>query len=127
MPFFSYSAFLEVSWNNRIKTMGEFPNKATQFSSTNQPPGERKTHGLRLKTLIRNIFEEEYTDELGNKTVRAIKGLKAVIKKFEEGDVSAFKALSERLEGMPTQKIEQDIKHTNFFENIANKAESIDS
>ncbi len=86
--------------------MGEFPNKATQFSSTNQPAPHKKTHGLQLKTLIRKILEEEIVDDHGNKTVRAIIGLKAIVDKMEAGDVSAFKALSERLEGMPKQEID---------------------
>jgi hypothetical protein len=91
--------------------MGEFPSKEHQFTSENQPENNGRPKGsLSLKTLIRKVWGEEYTEENGNKTVRAIKTLKALIEKAEKGDVSAFRALAERLEGQPKQEIDQNIK-----------------
>jgi len=87
--------------------MGEFPNKATQFSKTNQPKNSGRKHGsLSLKTWIEKVWNEEITEDNGNKIVRILLSVKALVKKAEEGDVGAFKALVERVEGLPTQKIE---------------------
>ena len=88
------------------------PSSDTYFTSENQPAPEKKTHGIHLKTLIKKVWSEEITGDDGNKTIRAIKSLKALVEKAEKGDVAAFKALAERLEGMPKQEIDQTNTHS---------------
>ena len=90
------------------------PREDTQFSSTNQPPAYKKSRkgSLNLKTIIRNILAQELTDKDGNKVTNAYLMNKAIVNKAKTGDVSAFKALSERLEGMPEQSIKQENIHS---------------
>ena len=93
--------------------MGEFPNKATQFSSTNQPPPERKTHGLQLSRLIKRVWNEEIKDDHGNETVRGLLAVKALMDKAEEGDVQAFRELADRVEGKSISRTENENTNTN--------------
>lgn len=62
---------------------------------------------LNLKTLIQKVWSEEITDDEGNPKIKALLSIKAMVDKAESGDVSAFKALAERVEGLPKQEIEQ--------------------
>lgn len=90
--------------------MGEFPNKATQFTSENQPPNEAKRvpKTKTIKRIIREIWVDELVDDGANgKVSRAVKGIKAIIREVEKGNVPAFNALVDRLEGKPKQTIDQ--------------------
>ena len=53
------------------------------------------------------VWDEEVEDpQTGNKVVKGLLSIKALVDKANKGDVAAFKALAERLEGMPKQEIE---------------------
>jgi len=71
---------------------------------------------LSIKTLIEKVWSEELTekDAEGNPKIKALLSVKAMIDKAEKGDVSAFKALAERLEGLPKQEIEQNLRVTSM-------------
>ena len=87
--------------------MGEFPNKKTQFSKTNQPKKKGRPKGsLNMSKLIRQMWEEIIVDEDGNPRMRAMLSVKAMMEKAQKGDTAAYKALTERLEGMPRQEID---------------------
>jgi ABC-type sulfate transport system substrate-binding protein len=110
--------------------LGEFPNKATQFSSTYRAPNNhgRPKGSFNLKKAIRLVFENELTDpKTGGKVVAGLLAVKAMVNKALDGDVAAFKTLAERLEGMPTQKVDQTTTHKTFYENIIHKAGEDDS
>jgi len=70
------------------------------------PKGKAKGT-LSLKTFIQKVWSEEITDDKGNSKIKALLSIKAMVDKAESGDVSAFKALAERIEGLPKQEIEQ--------------------
>ncbi len=69
-------------------------------------PNGRPRGSLNLRTLIKKVLDDEITDDQGNKTTRGLLIVKAMVEKAEKGDVAAFKALAERMEGSPNQKIE---------------------
>ncbi|MEA2036294.1 MAG: hypothetical protein U9O94_02210 [Nanoarchaeota archaeon] len=87
------------------------PREDTQFTSENQP----KKHGSRkgipnTATIIKQILAQEVTDSNGNKVTHAYLMNKAIIDKAEAGDVPAFNSLSNRMDGMPKQSIDQTIR-----------------
>jgi hypothetical protein len=59
-----------------------------------------------LKTLIEKVWNEEITDAKGDKKIQGLLAVKAILDKAQQGDVSAFRELANRLEGLPTQKTE---------------------
>ncbi len=84
------------------------PPKENQFKpGQSGNPSGRPEGSLSLKTLITKIMEEDDgVDDRGNPKVRALRSIKALLRKAEKGDVSAFKALAERKEGLPKQEVE---------------------
>lgn len=88
------------------------PNPSTRFTSENQPDAEKKSRkgSPNISTIIRQILDLELTDKDGNKVTNNYLMNKAIVEKAKTGDVPAFKALAERLEGMPKQEIDQNIK-----------------
>lgn len=88
------------------------PSPATRFTSTNQPAykGQDKRIGKpNLKTLIEKVWyaaDPKDVDESGDPRIAGLKVVKALLDKASDGDVAAFKALAERMEGMPTQRNE---------------------
>ena len=75
--------------------------KGQSGNPSGRPPG-----ALSLKTLIRQVWDEEIVDDKGNRVIRGLLAIKAMADKAEAGDVQAFRALCERLEGLPGQKID---------------------
>ena len=84
------------------------------------PKGYKKGQ-LNLKTLIRKVWEEEIVDADGNPQIRAILSVKALADKAEKGDVHAFKALSERVEGMPKQEVHQFMEDKRDLTHLTNE------
>lgn len=86
--------------------MGEFPNKATQFSKTNQPPNESKRvpkihgkHILHKFLSLESEAENPVTGETELLSVAERMYLKQIAKAMLEGDINAFKELCDRFEG----------------------------
>ena len=73
-------------------------------------PNGRPVGSLNIKTLIRKIWDEEITNDKGDPVVRGLLIVKAMFEKAEKGDVHAFKALCERLEGMPNQTLDHSLR-----------------
>lgn len=100
--------------HNRLDDMGEFPNKATQFSSENQPENNlgRPKGSLSVKTILKKLLESEIDwKDLEGKPAR-LRALDAMLgeqirKAVKDGDTSAFTAIIDRLEGKPKQEIDQ--------------------
>ena len=86
--------------------MGTFPNKETQFKEGHEKVGGRKKGTTNFKTLIERVFNEEITDDGGNSVVKGLLIVKAMFDKAEKGDVSAFLALSNRMDGQPKATVE---------------------
>ena len=80
-----------------------------------------------LTTLIRKVFDEEITDDKGDKKIKGLLMIKAMYEKALTGDVRAFKALAERMEGMPKQQIEVESVHDVYLSNIINKSKDTDA
>ena len=98
--------------------MSEFPNKETQFSSTNQPPKSlvgRKKGSKSLTTILRDYMDMELdvkdpiTKEYVKKRVGDIINLK-IIAKALKGEDKSLQLVFDRLEGKPHQSIDQTIK-----------------
>lgn len=85
------------------------PREDTQFTSTNQPSPEKKSRKgcPSLKTVIREIWGKI---EKGEEVPRVYRTVYAMMNKAENGDVAAFKAIADRLEGAPKQEIDQVIE-----------------
>jgi hypothetical protein len=75
---------------------GEFPNKATQFTSTNQPNPERK-RVPKLKSRLRHLLSENYND-ISN----------AIIKECKNGSIKHIEFLRDWLYG----KVKDEVDHT---------------
>jgi hypothetical protein len=100
--------------------MGEFPNRATQFSKTSQPPPENKRVPKSLKSIdILNKFlavEKDMVNPLtgleDKLTIAELMHLKQIANAVQ-GDISAYKEIIDRLEGKAKQNVEtkQEIKH----------------
>lgn len=85
------------------------PSSDTYFTSENQPEGRGRPKGsLSLKTIIRHILEQGITDENGDKTTIGYVMNKKIVDKAMAGDVSAFKSICDRLEGLPQQSVKQE-------------------
>lgn len=90
--------------------MGQFPNRRTQFKKGRSGNPDGKPSGtLNIRTLIKKVWSEEIIDDNGNEIVLGLLVVKAMFEKAAGGDVAAFKALCERLEGMPKQELDQNI------------------
>ena len=82
-----------------------------KFTSEYQPKKNGRPKGsLSIKTLIQQVWSEEIVDDEGNAKIKALLSIKAMVDKAESGDVHAFKALAERIEGMPKQEIDHTMK-----------------
>ncbi len=91
--------------------MGDFPNKNTQFEKGQSGnPNGRPPGSLNIKTLIQKVWDEEITADKGDPVIRGLLVVKAMFEKAEKGDVNAFKALCERLEGMPNQTLDHSLR-----------------
>ena len=64
---------------NGDKTVGEFPNRATQFTSTNQPEGRGRPCGPDLATRVRRLLEGD--DEMPPAIAETIKNAVGANKK----------------------------------------------
>ena len=97
--------------NLRLKFMGEFPNKATQFSSENQPKNRRK--GESIKTLLKRLLDTEINrlnpltleqeDMTANEAIAY-----SLINEAATGDVQAAKEIFDRVEGKSQTNIKMD-------------------
>jgi hypothetical protein len=93
--------------------MGEFPNKASQFSKTNQPPPENKSKPKSLKSVdILNKFlsvEKDMVNPLtgleGKLSIAELMHLKQIANAVQ-GDISAYKEIIDRLEGKAKQNVD---------------------
>lgn len=86
--------------------------KPCKPGETHNPNGRPKG-SLNVKTIIRLLLEEEDVDDVdGVKKTKALIMTNAILQKAKKGDVSAFKALVERIEGMPKQEIENIVNIT---------------
>lgn len=91
--------------------MGEFPNKATQFSSENQPKVRRK--GESIKTLLKRLLDTEVNrfnpltleqeDMTANEAIAY-----SLINEAATGDVQAAKEIFDRIEGKSQTNIKMD-------------------
>jgi len=90
------------------------PNPVHKFTSENQYPGRGRPKGsVNIKTLAKMIWDHEVPKPHSRRGEKICVGaliVKAIAEKAKKGDVSAFKALAERIEGMPKQEIDQNIK-----------------
>jgi hypothetical protein len=87
--------------------MNNFPNKDAQFKKGESGnPNGRPKGSLNIKTLIQRVWDEVITDSEGNKVIEGLLVVRAMMEKAKKGDVSAFKALSERMDGMPKQELD---------------------
>ena len=84
-----------------------------QFTSTNQPPGHKKSRkGIpNFKTVLKKLIEisEESTSD-GNKLNDHVIICKKLVEKAKDGDLTAIKEYFNRIEGMPKQEIDQTNK-----------------
>lgn len=99
--------------------MGEFPNKATQFSSENQPEKNGRPKKLpQLDVLLADVLGE---DKDGIEAAKAI--LMALRAKATKGDVRAAEVLLERAYGKAKQTV--DLNHNGgvnlIFEKTGNE------
>ena len=78
--------------------------KPCKPGETHNPNGRPKG-AIGLKKLITQVFNEEITDANGNKKIQGLLMVKAMVEKANKGDVPAFKAICERMEGMPKQDV----------------------
>ncbi len=86
--------------------------ETTRFTSENQPKKHSVRKGMpNIKTIIKILLEQEVADCSGSKISRGTLMNDAIIKKALSGDVNAYKAIVDRLEGAPKQEIDQTI-HT---------------
>lgn len=101
--------------------MGEFPNKATQFSKDNQPEKNgRKPKLPKLDELLADVLGE---DKDGIEAAKAI--LMALRAKATKGDVRAAEVLLERAYGRAKQTV--DLNHSGGVNLIFEKAVNEDS
>jgi len=85
--------------------MGEFPNKATQFSKTYQPPNEsKKVSKIHTKTILERFLsiEKDMVNPLtgleDKLSIAELMHLKQIANAVQ-GDISAYKEIIDRLEG----------------------------
>ena len=84
--------------------MGEFPNKSTQFSSTNQPEKNGRPKKIpEIDTLLADVLGEDMD---GMEAAKKI--LEAVRTKALKGDVRAAEVLLDRAYGKAKQFVEQN-------------------
>lgn len=76
--------------------MGEFPNKATQFSSTNQPENRGRPKGLKnVRTMLMELLASKDPDGEWANPVAA----KLLQLAFTKGDMRALQEIIDRVEG----------------------------
>ena len=92
--------------------MGEFPNKATQFSKTYQPPNEaKKGTKIHAKTILAKFLSIEkdminpLTGQEDKLSIAEIMHLKQIANAIQ-GDLSAYKEIIDRLEGKSKASLE---------------------
>jgi len=98
--------------------MGEFPNKATQFSKTNQPPNESKrVSKIHAKTILDRFLSIEknmqnpLNGELENMSIAELMHLKQIANAMQ-GDLAAYKEIIDRFEGKTIQRVEEKTTET---------------
>ena len=104
--------------------MGEFPNKATQFSKDNQPKKNGCPKGSKNRsTIARAIMDmnikipekilsqlkEIYPEMANNLTIEEAMAYIQATKAIQDKDTAAYKALMDSGYGLPKQEIDQNI------------------
>ena len=105
--------------------MGEFPNKATQFSSENQPANSgRKFGSLGTKAILKKFLDLEmnqvnpFTKEIEKMSVAELMAL-VQIKKALKGELQSWKEILDRTDGKVEQKIDAKVSTENpIFDKI---------
>lgn len=101
--------------------MGEFPNKATQFTSENNPSTGRKKGSRNRQTIVREMLERAALKTFNDKLKEAYPSdpniadacvtiydqiTAALVAKALSGDATAFKELMDSAHGKITDKVE---------------------
>jgi hypothetical protein len=98
--------------------MGEFPNKATQFSKERQPE-KRNVPRVHGKTILKRFlsiemdYENPVTGETERLSVAEIMYLKQIAKSINDSDFQSFKELCDRHEGKTQASVNIDAEVKN--------------
>lgn len=98
--------------------MGEFPNRATQFSKTNQPPVEKKSrkNSRNIKSVLRDLLELPQDPDNPN-SVNNLEWICAkLVNMAKEGDLASIDRIFDRTEGKPSQETVN--KNVNLNRNV---------
>ena len=83
------------------------PNKDTQFNSkTASEAGKKSKRGKSIKTLLKEFAEKKISKDLTFEEKIAME----LITKASEGDLGYIKEYFDRVEGKPTQTIDQTVQ-----------------
>lgn len=86
--------------------------------------GEARREKKRLKEAIETALELPYTDMMTGKTTTNLEAVvAALIEQARKGDVSAFRAIRDSIDGLPVQRIEQETISQETYDRVAKMLE----